>query len=285
MATTPSPRLFSTEKHLQGKWNTRVVSSRSRLLRAVLSYCSYKRDYVDKLAKGGDGLHFVLDAGCGTGAYSFWFLARRPSAVCIAVDWSEAALRGVRQPPQGRILRVCADVRRLPFRSESFDGLFSIDTLGHVDDCPAALDEFFRVLRSGSPLFLHSECRDYQNRWPDKALMKRLGEDVLAKYDGHGFLKSSEELYTLYSRRFRMHSFINPAGYLGSILGYPEKYRMAFIRARWRFMALSALVFAGIKRAPLLGGMLRLVNALTNRCEVFFGLKGGGSCFGLMRKH
>jgi ubiquinone/menaquinone biosynthesis C-methylase UbiE len=285
MANRPSIRRFSTEKHLQGQWDTRVVIARNPFFRTAVSYCSYKRAFVDKLAKSAEAAqHVVLDAGCGKGAYSHWYLGRRKAALCIALDWSETALRMARASKEGRILRVCADVRHLPFRSESMDALFSIDTLGHVDNCASAADEFLRVCKRGSSLFLHSECRDYQKKWPDSALMRRLGDDVLARYDGHDFLRFADELYMLYSQRFRMLSFIHPAGYCGFLLGYPEKYRMAFIKVQWRFMAFVASVFAFLKRAPVLGGVIRIMNAWTNHCEVFFGLKGGGSCFAMMKK-
>jgi ubiquinone/menaquinone biosynthesis C-methylase UbiE len=284
MAKRRSTHRFSTEKHITGQWNTRVVLSGNPLLRAVISYCSYKRFHVDKLATVVNSLHFVLDAGCGKGAYSHWFLGKRPSSACIAVDWSEAALHMVEPSGKGTILRVCADVRHLPFRSASIDGLFSIDTLGHIDDCAMALDEFQRVCKVGSPLFLHSECSDYQKMWPDSALIRQLGKDMLARHDGHDFLKSAQELYMLYSRRFRMLSFFNPAGFCGVLLGYPEKYCMVFKEAQWPFMAIAASVFAWIKKAPVLGGAIRLANAWTNHCEVFFGFKGGGSCFAMMKK-
>jgi ubiquinone/menaquinone biosynthesis C-methylase UbiE len=283
MAKPLSLRSFSTDKHMHGQWDTHIVRARNPLIRAAVSYSSFKRASVDKLAKITHG-GFVLDAGCGKGAYSRWYMERRPAAVCIAVDWSEAALRRAQTSTAGRILRVCADVRFLPFQSSCMDALFSIDTLGHIDNCPSALDEFSRVCKSGAFLFVHSECRDYQKRWPDKRLMKQLGEDMLARYDGHDFIKLADELYALYSRRFHVLSFINPAGYCGFFLGYPEKYKMAFKKAGWHALTFITSILALMKRAPFLGLAIRYVNAFTNHCEVFFGLKGGGSCFAMMKK-
>ena len=284
MQNSSSLRHFSTDKHTRGQWDTRVTTARNPFVRAAISYCSFKRAFVDKLAKIAQGDHFVLDGGCGKGAYSHWYLGKRPTAVCIAVDWSEAALRTIRPSAGGRILRLCADMRFLPLKSASMDALFSIDTLGHIDNCASALDEFSRVCKNGAPLFLHSECGDYRKKWPDNVLIRRLGEDLLARYDGHDFLIDAVELYTLFSRRFQIQSFIHPAGYCGFFLGYPEKYRMAFIQAHCRFLAFLTAVFALLKKTPALGLSIRLLNALTNHCEVFLGLKGGGSCFALMKK-
>jgi ubiquinone/menaquinone biosynthesis C-methylase UbiE len=283
MESSASLREFSKDKHRRGHWNTRVVTGKNPVVRAAMSYCSFKRAAVDNLAREYRG-GVVLDAGCGKGAYSLWFAAKRPEALCVAADWSEDALRALRPPPRSRILRVCADVRFLPIKSSSIRYLFSIDTLGHVDNCDMALDEFSRVCAGGAQLFLHSECRDYQERWPDRALIKRLGEDVLARYDGHSSLHLSAELYALYSRRFQVISFVNPAGYLVFITGYPEKYRMAFSAAHWRFLAALASVFALLKKSPVLGMVMRLTNAFTNHCEAYFGLKGGGSCFAVAKK-
>ncbi len=282
--TDPSlMRRFSADKHRLGTWDTRVVATNNPLFRAMAGYVSYKRKGVDTLAKSARA-EVVLDAGCGIGAYSHWYLGRRPDAACIALDWSEEALRRVKPSASGSILRVCADVRRLPVKSSRIDALFSVDTLGHIDNCAMALDEFARVCRSGAPLFLHSECADYRTRWPDNALIIKLGDDLPARNDGHDSIISADKLYALYSRRFQVASFFNPAGYFGFFLGYPEKYLPAFKAAHWRLPVVLTSIFAFFKKAPLLGAFLRLVNAFTNHCEVFFGLNGGGSCFGMMKK-
>jgi Methyltransferase domain. len=255
------------------------------MLRCLLSYVSYKRKGVDALAREMATVSpaFVLDAGAGKGAYAHWFLGKKKATI-IAIDWSFAALRELCAPQQGRILPVCADLQMLPFKSGVANGLFSIDTLGHLNNCEMALDEFLRVCKPSSPIFIHSECGDYQSRWPDKRLIARLHKDVLADYDGHVSLHRAEELYRLYSRRFHVLSFINPAGYFGWLLGYPEKYRMAFAAAHFAPMTFITFIFAKLKRLPFIGMKVRCLNAFTNHCEVFFGLKGGGSCFAMLKK-
>jgi ubiquinone/menaquinone biosynthesis C-methylase UbiE len=277
-------RKFSENKHSIGQWKTRVFISRHPLIRAATAFCSLKRAGVDNLAKANKKARIILDAGAGGGAYSHWYLGRAAHGVCIAVDWSENALRRIAQPQAGVILPVCADLRFLPFRSLSIDALFSIDTLGHINRCESALDEFARVCKSGADLFVHSECRDYQSRWPDRNLIKILGDDTLARSDGHDFLKYFAELYEHYCRRFQIKSFVNPAGYFGFILGYPEKYKPAFLKAHWRFWGLLAGFFSVLKKTPVIGLGLRAANALTNHCEIFLRLKGGGSCFAELKK-
>jgi ubiquinone/menaquinone biosynthesis C-methylase UbiE len=284
MITGNGSRTFSTRKHAQGDWDTRISKTSNSLVRGFLSYLSYKRKGVDALARamGAKLPGFVFDAGAGKGAYGHWFLGKKTTTI-VAIDWSFEALRGLCAPRQGRIVPVCADLQMLPFKSDVADALYSIDTLGHIDNCAMALDEFLRVCKPSSPLFIHSECGDYRSRWPDKALIAKLRTDLLAEYDGHVSLHRSEELYAMYSRRFHVKSFVNPAGYFGWLLGYPEKYRMAFGAARFASMTFITALFAVLKRFPLIGIIIRFVNAFTNHCEVFFGLQGGGSCFAALK--
>jgi len=284
MASVRAPKTFSDEKHAQGRWNTRLLDIRNPVARWCASYLSFKRRGVDKLAQTAQDARFVLDAGCGKGAYGHWFLGRSPKPCIIAVDWSYRALRDLPPVSRGRILRVCADLQKLPFKSGSMHALFSVDTLGHVPSVPAALDEFLRVCIRNSPLFIHGECSDYRTRWPDRALLVRLGKDLLAEYDGHCSLYRADELYSLYSQRFLVRSFFSPAGYMGWLLGYPEKYWMAFTQAHMRIPALSTVLMAALKKVGLIRVCLLLFNAFSNHAEKFFGLHGGGSCFAEMRR-
>lgn len=282
------PRSFNDDKHGRGDWDTAMLAFKNGPLRAAAGYCSAKRRGITRLADSLPDVGMVMDAGAGNGAYGIWFLARRPCTV-VSVDVSIAGLRKIAlahagSGTGGRIFPVCADVAALPFKENIFEAIFSIDTLGHVADINSTLDEFARTCISGASLFLHSECADYRLRWPDKALIARLGRDVPAMVDGHDHLRPSRDLYSLYSRRFRLISFVNPAGYFGWFLGYPEKYLPAFAEAGWKFLRTVALVFAACKRTPIIGPAMRIVNSFTNHAEVYFGLTGGGSCFAFLKK-
>jgi SAM-dependent methyltransferase len=281
-------RAFNDAKHGAGDWDTKVLAYRSGMLRAAAGYVSAKRRGVDRLAKMAPNARLVLDAGAGSGAYSVWFLLRTPCTV-VSLDVSLTALRQItgthaKAKAGGRVLPVCADLAALPFKQEVFDAVFSVDTLGHVASVSSVLDEFLRTCRPGSPLFLHSECSDYRNRWPDRMLMKKLGKDMPAEMDGHTRLLPSADLFMAYSRRFRVVWFDNPAGYFGWFMGYPEKYLPAFRQAGLADFVRVLWLCAAIKRAPVLGGLLRLTNAMTNHAETFFGFSGGGSCFALLKK-
>lgn len=91
----------------------------------------------------------ILDLGSGPGRAAGAMKKRWPRAEVIAVD---AALPMLREVPRYTrfwrpVRRVCADVARLPFPDQCTDLLFSSLCLQWVDDLPAVLSEFRRVLR------------------------------------------------------------------------------------------------------------------------------------------
>ena len=277
-------RAFSEKHHTAGKWNSKISSTKNPLVRTTWNYCSYKRSGVNKLASRSINSPLILDLGAGNGVYSHWFLGKTPDSKVVAVDWSYTALKGITNPKKSVIKRVCADIHYLPFKPEIFDIIFSIDTLGHVSHLEKVLNETLRIAKNGANLFLHSECCDYQYRWPDRALIRKNKKDILAEFDGHFSLKTSTHIYSFYNQRFTIKSFFNPAGILGWIIGYPEKYYIGFKEAHMYFFASLTGIFALIKRIPILGTALRLLNAFTNHLEIFLGLNGGGSCFAILEK-
>lgn len=289
---TRSGRLFSDEKHASGQWRTRMVFTVNPVIRQLLRYCSFKRSGVAQLAKKVQSEaarpQLVVDLGSGQGAYAHWFLSGTVQArvTIIAIDWSrEALLRIPTLPPgRGKIVKICADAGCIPLKSESADALFSLDTLGHVESIPKVLDEMLRIVKPGAPLFLHSECGDYRTRWPDTMLMKRLGHDFLARLDGHCSILPFAELRSLYAQRFHIDMILSAAGLTGWLTGYPDKYRLAFARAGIKTLAVLTSIFSLVKRLPLTGHLLRLLNSSINHLELALGLQGGGSCCALLHK-
>lgn len=290
-----SGRSFSDEKHASGRWRTHTVFTTNPIIRQLLRYLSFKRNGIDTLAKKVSvaltGSAVVVDLGAGQGAYAHWFLSGMPGKksrfiTIIALDWSFEALVRVPAAPAGRgkIVRVCADAGNLPFKPGSADALFSLDTLGHVKSIPKVLDEIARIAKPGAPLFLHSECGDYRTRWPDAMLMKRIGHDFLAAYDDHRSIFPYATLRSWYTRRFHIDAIASAAGLTGWLTGYPEKYRLAFAKADIGTLTLLTAVFSLIKRMPVTGLLLRLLNATINHLELALGLQGGGSCWALLHK-
>ena len=98
----------------------------------------------------------VLDLACGTGRYTALLTMHKAAAV-TAVDFSAAMLR---QVPSGR--RVHADMRQLPFASDSFEVIVSGLAIGHATNLTAWMQEAARVLTAGGTLL-------YSDFHPDAA--------------------------------------------------------------------------------------------------------------------
>ena len=94
----------------------------------------------------------VLDAGCGPGRDAHWITER--DARVVGVDFAAGQLRlAVDQAPGAQVAQ--GDLRSLPLRDDSVDGVWAVASLVHVPDeeLDAALRELHRVCRVGGTLF------------------------------------------------------------------------------------------------------------------------------------
>ncbi len=96
----------------------------------------------------------ILDAGCGTGEAYPALRQRYRKAQIIALDIAENMLQRARS--RGGLLHkpdcVCADIEYLPLADNSVDMIFSNLALQWVNDLPATLAGFYRVLAPGGLL-------------------------------------------------------------------------------------------------------------------------------------
>ncbi|MBI3761281.1 MAG: class I SAM-dependent methyltransferase [Chloroflexi bacterium] len=93
----------------------------------------------------------VLDAGCGAGDQSRWFVSQ--GAAVVSVDLSAAirvAYHKLRQCPQW--VGVHGDITALPFEDESFDFVYCEGVIQHTRDSQIAVDELSRVLKRGGKI-------------------------------------------------------------------------------------------------------------------------------------
>ncbi len=271
-------RSFSRTQYQSGRWHTVTPRLSHPLQRWLLECISFKHAELDRFTRRCIPEAIVVDLGAGIGSYARFFLRRLPATV-IAIDWSPEALQKIPSAPQGTLLKICADAHRLPLKPMCIDALYTIDTLGHLRHQEQVLDEITRICRSGAPLFIHSECSDYRTRWPDRMLIKRTGTDRIAELDGHFAIRPCAAMQILYEQRFVISRFYSPAGILGWLTGYPDKYLKPLWESRAWLPALAAALFSVIKKIPLCRYFLRLLNTGSNRLELFLGLQGGGSCF------
>jgi len=116
----------------------------------------YFEDAIDEIFND-PSTHLVLDLGCGPGALSFFLNSVNPDLHIVGVDISkhsiEHAHNRVTKEDKRSIDFCIADAKTLPFPSETFDGVISINLLHHSPDLQV-LGEVQRVMKSGGRLLL-----------------------------------------------------------------------------------------------------------------------------------
>lgn len=113
---------------------TKISINKKRMLKVIKKY----------LSKG-----IVLDAGCGSGFFSKYFIDSGYKV--ISLDYSEVALKLTKSLNQ-KIITVQGDVFRLPFSQNIFDLVFSDGLLEHYKNPLPILKEFKRVLKKNGKI-------------------------------------------------------------------------------------------------------------------------------------
>jgi SAM-dependent methyltransferase len=118
------------------------------------------------LAEGGK---YLLDAGSGPVQYPEYLTYSKTYQYRVCADISITALREARQRVGPHGLYVVADVSRLPFRDEIFDGIVTLHTIHHVpfEEQIVAYQELYRTLRPG-------QSAAVVNGWQTPVLMQKL---------------------------------------------------------------------------------------------------------------
>lgn len=140
----------------------------------------------------------VLDLGCGGGVLS---LLKRKEVRLTGVDISEQCAINARR--NGYDATFVSRLTALPFASESFDYVVSLDVLGHIafEEKDAVLSEIKRVLRPGGVTMHGIECLDRERRKD----YDEMGEEELRRYvqiDGHVGMEDEAETGARFSRFF-----------------------------------------------------------------------------------
>lgn len=99
----------------------------------------------------------ILDIACGTGFGTFKLYAQGANHVMggdISDDAVQYCLKKYGSHVGDKLKFIRMDATSLPFENETFDVVASFETLEHVADCKAVLNEFKRVLKREGVLFL-----------------------------------------------------------------------------------------------------------------------------------
>jgi 2-polyprenyl-3-methyl-5-hydroxy-6-metoxy-1,4-benzoquinol methylase len=113
------------------------------------------RDLVDKR---------TLEIGCGRGGFSCWLSQHEAGRKeIVAADFSAVAIEKASLHATAEQLNSIrweiADIQSIPHPSNSFNTVFSCETIEHVPNSRLALHEMSRVLKPGGRLFL--TCPNY----------------------------------------------------------------------------------------------------------------------------
>jgi len=136
---------------------------------ATVNYDALARDYaqhrravpevIDALIQGGSlsGSSRVLELGCGTGNY-IRAIQDTVGCACWGIDRSGEMLGHARAHASNVAFSI-GDATQLGFADESFDSVYSVDVIHHVDAKDRFYLEAYRALRPGGRLctMTHSE--------------------------------------------------------------------------------------------------------------------------------
>jgi uncharacterized protein YbaR (Trm112 family) len=148
---------FGWKKNKKGLYNDSALFSQSRPIGHGLYELMSHLSILDRLP-GGD---FVLDAASGAIPHSehlafSWFFKSR-----VCVDMSITALLEASMKLRQMDFCCLADICRLPYRDDSFDGAVSGYTIQHIPESLqlAAIKEIFRVIRPNAHLCILTEVK------------------------------------------------------------------------------------------------------------------------------
>ncbi len=111
------------------------------------------------MALGSDAPLEVLDCGCAKGR----FLREMPDGVrAVGIDISERLIQSAKSNGLNRLVQGSAS--RLPFAPGSFDLIYCVETLEHLPDTQAAINEMVRVLKPGGQLIVID--KNLYSIWP-----------------------------------------------------------------------------------------------------------------------
>jgi sterol 24-C-methyltransferase len=116
----------------------------------------------------------VLDAGSGMGEVARAFASRHGLIVegidILDFNIEEALLRSAKKGLQARTRFNWGDYHSIAFADQTFDGVYTVETLVHAADSRQVLREFFRVLKPGGHIVLAEYSRAPDSELSDQAL-------------------------------------------------------------------------------------------------------------------
>ncbi len=147
------------------------------LEKQLVNFYSSDETYFSRMEKGHDEKYYepilrilkkenaffrkkkVLDVGSGTG--TFIRVLRKVFKSSFEAVGTDISPFGRKFHKDKRIKFILADARKLPFKDESFDFVFSIDMLEHILNPQEAIEEMYRVTKKGGLILIRT--RNYRS--------------------------------------------------------------------------------------------------------------------------
>ena len=188
----------------------------------------------------------ILDAGCGSGVFSFELAKRHPEARVVGIDSDPDLVTRAGQIASRARLANCSfqkgDVTDLGFE-DAFDLVVSVDNLEHVEDDVGAMRTLLRALRPGGRLVVH--VPGYERRWilfgrrvnfdvPGHVRPGYKADQLVSKLEGAGF-----DVTTCRSTYGAVETFTNNISYL--ITGADQRRKLPYAAVFPLLLAVSYL--------------------------------------------
>ncbi len=152
----------------------RVYGGPKGALLSTASFLSLHVPLGERLFRTGKydlrGMKSILDVGSGAGQLAQHLLKYAdPTAEIVCTDLSRQMLQRARiRLKSSRPELVTADLERLPFADESFDGVTCGYVLEHLPDPRPGLSEIARVLRKGGRMLLLTTEDNLAGAWTSR---------------------------------------------------------------------------------------------------------------------
>ncbi|WVZ15798.1 hypothetical protein V8G54_013364 [Vigna mungo] len=177
---------------------------RSQDDRSAFAFAETTKEFVAKLGlKPGQK---VLDVGCGTGGGDI-YMAENFDVEVVGIDLSINMISLAIERVIGLKCSVefeCADCTKNSYPENTFDVIYSRDTLLHIKDKPSLFRSFYKWLKPGGTLLITDYCKSVGSL----SMLENAGfNDVIAEDQSNLFMKTlQQELNALESKK---DDFIN----------------------------------------------------------------------------
>ena len=145
----------------------------------------------------------VLDAGCGSGDYSFYLAKKYPNAIIDACDFDEDKINInkniLNETETTNINFLKLNLIELS-EHKKYDMIFSIDVLEHIEDDSTVIKNFYNSLKMGEFLIIHTPQKKQRHILKNYAWKEKCPDHVREGYDPNEMSQLLEKKWIYYNR-------------------------------------------------------------------------------------